>query len=456
MPHTKAFDRMAFQLKPMLVALSLFTLFGLLYGGNLLESIRSRMTVHLSFENTVKTAVATNEHQVEEHPISEPTNDSPEVGKPVGKPAVTVNDNNNKTVIYFNKENSNEVGGFYGTCNCPLVGVDIEDFGSLDWDSIGAVVMPTKHLSPKFRKDDYLDYEAIPSNVLKVLFWREGMEYLNKSEVDKHDAIMGTHIFDEILNPCHIPAHFETSEILSIANHSFWDRHMAVHISSHCHGRNKNNPYIEERNRFIEELQKHMEVQVHGSCATQKYSLSVPKERSGDKLKQFVSNFKFFIAVENIGTNGYVSEKLFLPLGSGAIPVYLGATEANKLPKLDGHSKWFINARDFESVETLANHLKELASNKTNFLEYLQWQDYAQSGGVYMPNAPNNFKECFDIKNQNPKETMNGHRGRFTRQRIVCQLCNADYRERIRQRKRIDPTREKLPSTWETPSTWER
>jgi len=355
----------------------------------------------------------------------------------------SLDDNDNKTVIYFNGDKS-ETGGFYGTCNCPLVGVDIEDFGSLDWDSIGAMVMPRKNLSQKFRKDDYLDYEAIPSNVLKVLFWREGMEYLSQSEVDKHDAIMGTHIFDEILNPCHYPADFETSEILPLANHSFRDRHMAVHISSHCHGRGeKTNTHIEDRNRFIEELQKHMEVQVHGSCATQKYSLSVP-EGNGKNLKQFVSNFKFFIAVENIGTNGYVSEKPFLPLGSGAIPVYLGASEANKLPKLDGHSKWFINARDFESVETLANHLKELASNKTKFLEYLQWQDYAQSGGVYMPNAPNNFKECFDIKNQYPKEGFATQRHRF-----VCQLCSADYREKIRQRKRIDPTREDLPSTWE-------
>jgi len=425
---------MKFQLKLTLAVLSLFLLFALLRNSFILESIRSHSTDH-HFAN---------EHQVEEHPISEPATDSPEVGKPVGKPAVTINDNNDKTVIYFNiEEKDNKMGGFHGTCDCPLVGVDIEDFGSLDWDSIGAVIIPRWHLSPKSGNEAYLDYEAIPSHVLKVLFWREGMEALDEFKVAKHDAIMGTHIFDEILNPCHYPADFETSKILPIATHSFSDRHMAVHISSHCHGRNTVNPFIEERNRFITELQMHMEVQVHGSCATQNYSLSVPRG-GGEELKQFVSNFKFFIAAENIGTNGYVSEKLFIPLGTGAIPVYLGASEANKLPKLDGHSEWFINARDFESVEALANHLKDLALNKTKFREYLQWHHYANSGGVYMPNATNNFKECFDIKNQYPKENMIDYRHRF-----VCQLCNADYRERIRQRKRIDPTREGLPSTWE-------
>ena len=186
-----------------------------------------------------------------------------------------------------------------------------------------------------------------------------------------------------------------------------------------------------------------MELQVHGKCATQNYTLKVPESKFPlAPMFEFLSNFKFYIAVENTSKKHYVSEKLFLALGSGAIPVYLGASEAaNTFPKLDGRSKWFVNARDFSTIKELAAYLLDLASNETKFNEYLQWEDYARSGGTWMPNATPALQECF----------QHNRSGFFLRHLAICRLCDQKYLEQAKQRTRIHPQKIPYPSSWGFP-----
>ena len=67
---------------------------------------------------------------------------------------------------------------------------------------------------------------------------------------------------------------------------------------------------------------------------------------------------------------GYVTEKVYNALRSGAIPIYLGADDINDfLP----HPGSIINARDFANGEDLGRYVLAVAANETLFNSYLQW-----------------------------------------------------------------------------------
>ena len=240
----------------------------------------------------------------------------------------------------------------------------------------------------------------------------------NTSVQAKFDVIMGTHFKDGILNPCHYPSRFTGG----FERNPFKKRtRMVAWISSHCHTRSGG------REKFVKTLQKYMDVEIFGKCADKDYNISFPDKEHRNEEMKFYSNFKFYIAAENDMTKGYVSEKLFVGLGSGAVPVYFGASEINEFPKLDGRTDWFINARDFPTVESLANFLKDM--NETEWRKYLRWQSYSRKGGEYMPNAPRSFKECFETKNIRGFSAGQKHRHVF-----VCKLCNPEYIEEVRNR----------------------
>jgi hypothetical protein len=75
-----------------------------------------------------------------------------------------------------------------------------------------------------------------------------------------------------------------------------------------------------------------------------------------DKL-ELISNYRFTIAVENFhGKMDYISEKIFEPMMSGSVPVYLGDENILKIiPK-----ETFIDARKFNTQRELLFYLKNI------------------------------------------------------------------------------------------------
>ena len=82
------------------------------------------------------------------------------------------------------------------------------------------------------------------------------------------------------------------------------------------------------------------------------------------------ARYKFLFAFENTLCEDYVTEKAFLALARGVVPVVLGAPNAHLF--LPAGS--YINVRDFPTASSLAAKLKELDANATAFAALLAWR----------------------------------------------------------------------------------
>ena len=339
-------------------------------------------------------------------------------------------------------------------CKCTIDWVKPRDFSKFNWASTGTVIV---HVNSVNMYHQFL--ETIPAHVIKVLYWRELYYPIIDPQLQrKFDVYMGTGFNDPVMNPCHFPSGFV--DILPIAKkrqkHKKKRKHaekqktniqlknitgrnrFAVHLSSRC----SNDLYDGFRGNFIDKLREKIDIEVQGKCGKD-YGLNVPPFNAPlIETHKFFSNYKFYIAVENTGANNYVSEKIFQGLGSGAIPVYLGASTMSDFPKLDGKSDWFIDARDFESIDALGEFLIDLASDEVKFQKYLEWHQYALSGGVFMPNATESVRECVD-------QTISWRLRRLKREAPICWLCNPLYLEKIIKRRRVDKVKVGYPESWE-------
>ena len=72
-----------------------------------------------------------------------------------------------------------------------------------------------------------------------------------------------------------------------------------------------------KRVEYIEEMKKHVNVEIFGKHGT-------PCPKSGDCRDHVLDNFKFFLAFENSFCEEYISEKFFLTLHKNIIPVVRG------------------------------------------------------------------------------------------------------------------------------------
>lgn len=82
-------------------------------------------------------------------------------------------------------------------------------------------------------------------------------------------------------------------------------------------------------------------------------------------------NYKFHLALENSRCNDYVTEKIFLALTRGQVPVYLGAPNIDEfMPSKDA----YINVMDYGSVKELADYLIYLDTHDEEYEKYFAWR----------------------------------------------------------------------------------
>jgi len=79
----------------------------------------------------------------------------------------------------------------------------------------------------------------------------------------------------------------------------------------------------------------------------------------------------FYYAAENSNCEYYHTEKAWVALNSGAIPIYLGSnvTARDYFPENS-----MIYLADFNSTEDLARHLVSLSHNESAYNKYLEWR----------------------------------------------------------------------------------
>lgn len=88
------------------------------------------------------------------------------------------------------------------------------------------------------------------------------------------------------------------------------------------------------------------------------------------RLAVQLREYKFFLALENCISPDYVTEKFWITLTRGSVPIVLD--RRNNYPEPSSHSVIYVS--DFNSVSELVHHLNYLNTNDTAYNEYLEWK----------------------------------------------------------------------------------
>lgn len=86
-----------------------------------------------------------------------------------------------------------------------------------------------------------------------------------------------------------------------------------------------------------------------------------------DKLN-FISRYKFNLALENSIVRGYVTEKILEPFAAVTVPIYWGSD----IVKDDFNPESFINVEDYASVDSLMREIKRLDTSPQDYLKMLR------------------------------------------------------------------------------------
>eukprot|EP00271_Cylindrocystis_brebissonii_P002694 TRINITY_DN13473_c0_g1_i1.p1 TRINITY_DN13473_c0_g1~~TRINITY_DN13473_c0_g1_i1.p1 ORF type:complete len:540 (+),score=46.79 TRINITY_DN13473_c0_g1_i1:46-1620(+) len=81
-----------------------------------------------------------------------------------------------------------------------------------------------------------------------------------------------------------------------------------------------------------------------------------------------MSHYKFVLAIENTRLPSYVSEKMFIPLDSGTVPVYFGSPNAASFVPPES----FIAGDSFNSTEALVDFLVNM--DPVTYMGYFAWR----------------------------------------------------------------------------------
>ena len=149
-------------------------------------------------------------------------------------------------------------------------------------------------------------------------------------------------------------------------------RSAIAYVQSSCHSPS-------DRERYVKELMKYIQVDSLGSCFHNK---DLPNDLAGTgkldrpEFWQLMAKYKFTLAFENANCPDYTTEKLWRTLHLGSIPIYLGTDTAREwIPS----NKSVIFTRDFSSPKELADYVTYLDNNDEEYLKYLQFK---MEGGI--------------------------------------------------------------------------
>jgi hypothetical protein len=123
----------------------------------------------------------------------------------------------------------------------------------------------------------------------------------------------------------------------------------------------------QKRFQYLQELMKHIAVHSYGGCLNNRAEPILGEDRRWPPLAQrrarkvkILSNYKFYLAFENLDIDDYVSEKVFEGLFAGSVPVYRGS---NTIHKFMPANNSFLNANQLTPKE-LATQLKTIGENE--------------------------------------------------------------------------------------------
>ena len=157
----------------------------------------------------------------------------------------------------------------------------------------------------------------------------------------------------------------ETYQRSSI-NHAKGKSRLVLWAVGHCNTSSK-------REKYVEELKRHIDVYVIGRCGG--HACGKGHSCEIDLLRAH----KFYLSFENSLCAEYITEKLWRRIQEPIVPIVLGGADYKKyLPK---HS--YIDIKDFASPKELAAYLHKLDKHDDLYNEYFAWkQNYTCYNGI--------------------------------------------------------------------------
>jgi hypothetical protein len=143
---------------------------------------------------------------------------------------------------------------------------------------------------------------------------------------------------------------------------------LAMFVISHCGL---------ARDLYLRQLFNFMHIDSYGKClktaelpSDTNYEATVVNPVS--PLVPLMRRYKFVFAFENAIQQDYVTEKFYIPLMAGAVPVYLGAPNIAEFAPDDNS---YIDVNTFDSPQALAQHLLYLHENPGEYALLHVWRD---------------------------------------------------------------------------------
>ena len=128
------------------------------------------------------------------------------------------------------------------------------------------------------------------------------------------------------------------------------------------------------RTAYLKQLMKYVPVDSYGHCLhnkdglTGRYKLDFREFKS--KLQRM---YKFAITFFNQDCDYFVDDQILHALNAGSVPVVMSTDKIYEF--LPGNLKnAIINVRDFKNPQELAEHLKFLMNNETEYNKHLEWK----------------------------------------------------------------------------------
>ena len=131
-------------------------------------------------------------------------------------------------------------------------------------------------------------------------------------------------------------------------------------------------------------------IDIFGKCGDKAHKLppETTKEiretmiNRGKVYREKLKNYKFYLSFENSLCQDYITEKFFLAMYAGALPVAYGGLSKSDYDKVaPPHS--FIHVDDFDTIEDLSKHLTHLSNNPEAYSSYFWWQEHYEVLSVY-------------------------------------------------------------------------
>ncbi|XP_039648361.1 4-galactosyl-N-acetylglucosaminide 3-alpha-L-fucosyltransferase 9-like [Perca fluviatilis] len=118
-----------------------------------------------------------------------------------------------------------------------------------------------------------------------------------------------------------------------------------------------------ERVKYYNELKKHIKIHSYGNAFA--------RPISDQDYSKIVSSCKFYLSFENSVYKDYITDKLYLPMMKGSVPIVLGPPRPNYEDHIPAES--FIHVNDFSTAKELAEKLLYLDQNNSEYIRYFNW-----------------------------------------------------------------------------------